>query len=60
MNFDVYCHHCDTRFLLQSSAVRSMHNTSEGPIVYATCPCGHHLMRRFRAVDARTGTTMAS
>ena len=61
MNFDAYCHHCDTRFLIQASAVRSVHNTSEGPIAYVTCPHGHHLVRRFRSTsDVRDATMMAS
>ena len=60
MNFDVYCHHCETRYLLGMSSLRSMHNTSEGPIAYAVCPQGHHLVRHFRAEgDVRTATMMA-
>lgn len=59
MNFDVHCHHCNTRYLIQASAVGSIHNTSEGPVAYATCPKGHHLVRRFRQVsDVRTATLM--
>ncbi|MEM9467727.1 MAG: hypothetical protein AAGA90_20290 [Actinomycetota bacterium] len=59
MNFDVHCHHCDQRYLLQSSALGSIHNTSDGPIAYATCPKGHRLVRRFRAAgDVRTATLM--
>ena len=60
MNFDAYCHHCDTRYLLTTSSLRSMHNTSEGPIAYAVCPHGHHLIRRFHGGgDVRSATAMA-
>lgn len=57
MNFDAYCHHCDTRYLMTMSSLKSVHNTSEGPIAYAVCPQGHHLVRRFHASgDLRTAT----
>jgi hypothetical protein len=46
--FDIHCHHCETRYLLSLSQIDSLHNTSEGPIAYATCPRGHHVVRRFR------------
>lgn len=59
MNFDVHCHVCDARYLIQSSGIQSLHNTSEGPIAYAQCPHGHRLIRRFRrATDPRQATAM--
>ncbi len=61
MQFDVHCHHCDRRYLIQASSVQSIHNTSDGPVAYATCPAGHRLIRRFRkATDVRRATLMAS
>ncbi len=52
---DVFCHHCNRRYLMGSRAVISLHNTSEGPVAYTQCPAGHHLVRYFR-----TGETVAA
>ena len=37
----LYCHHCGTHHLIGASAIRSIHNTEDGPIAYVTCPVGH-------------------
>lgn len=50
--YDIHCPHCEARWLVSSRAIRSMHNTSDGPLAYVECPKGHLLMRYFR--DART------
>lgn len=52
--FDIHCHHCNQTYLIGTREITSMHNTSEGPMAYVTCPKGHHLVRYFR--DKRTET----
>lgn len=37
----IHCSHCDQTYLLGTSAIQSLHNTSEGPVIYAKCPHGH-------------------
>ncbi len=52
--FTIHCHHCDRQYLLGSRSIGSLHNTSEGPIAYVTCPEGHRLVRYFRPADKRS------
>jgi hypothetical protein len=49
--FDIHCHICDLRYLVGSSSINSLHNTSDGPVAYVECPKGHSLARYFH--DAR-------
>lgn len=37
----IHCPQCDRRYLVGTRSIRSMHNTSEGVIVYVRCPEGH-------------------
>lgn len=46
--FDIHCHICEERYLVESHSITSFHNTSEGPVAYVTCPEGHRLVRYFR------------
>ncbi len=54
--FDINCHQCEATHLIGSCRIRSMHNTSEGPIAYVECPEGHFLVVRFGA-EARYRAT---
>lgn len=38
--FDAYCRACDARVLLTTRRILSLHNTSEGIVVYFRCWCG--------------------
>ena len=48
--FDVHCQICDRRYLVGPHSIASFHNTSDGPVVYVTCPEGHTMVRYFRDV----------
>jgi hypothetical protein len=39
--FSAYCKHCGTVVLLDPANVRSIHNTSDGVVVYFRCHAGH-------------------
>lgn len=39
--FEAYCRHCEARMLLSPRRVLSMHNTSDGIVVYFRCWRGH-------------------
>lgn len=38
--FDAYCRHCRARVLLTTRRILSLHNTSQGILVYFRCWCG--------------------
>ena len=60
---EVFCHHCDRRYVMGSGAIISLHNTSEGPVAYTKCPVGHRLVRYFRTgatVPAPTASDLAA
>jgi hypothetical protein len=38
--FSVYCSSCDTEVLVSTRRILSMHNTSEGIVIYYRCICG--------------------
>jgi hypothetical protein len=64
--YDIFCPHCNKRFLVGTASIDSFHNTSEGPAAYVKCPQGHHLMRHFRsgqtsaAAAASSNTSLAN
>lgn len=37
----IHCPQCERRYLVGTRSIRSMHNTSEGVVVYVRCPEGH-------------------
>jgi len=60
--FDLHCQVCDRRYLVDTSSLISLHNTSDGPVVHARCPHGHrnavhfHARRPLVAGDVDRGT----
>lgn len=53
--FTITCHRCAETTLVGSRAIRSIHQTSSGPVAYVECPRGHLTVHEFR-----TGSTRAA
>jgi len=51
--FAIHCDHCQTHYLVGTSAIVSFHNTDHGPEAVVACPKGHTVVHDFHTESDR-------